>query len=256
MINSLGLRGNLPKKGKKIICALGDSFTESWGAPSDSTYPAIWQHLIPTPDSLTVINAGVSGSDPFYEFNLLQELTKEYTVHAAVFMINESDINDYISRGGNGRFLPHGGVRFRNGPWWEPFYAVSMVFRLIVHDVCGIGWSLMRQEEEQKIKQEAAKTIAAHFQQVVLPYCKARHIIPIVILQPILADLTQKSVNYKLLQDAFADVALPQCYDLITDAEKWLDPQKMYWPKDGHFTPLGYTTVAHLIHQNIGKELY
>jgi hypothetical protein len=241
--NRLGLRGPLPAAQKQVIAALGDSFTESWGAPADSTYPAIWQQLLPTPDSIAVLNAGVSGSDPFYAFNLLQELTKSYTLSGAVFMINLSDLNDYIWRGGSERFLPDGGIKFRNGPWWEPVYAFSMVFRLIAHDVCGLGWSLMRADEEQKVKQEAATAMAKYVEQVVVPWCVERQITPVVVLQPFSADLKKPSADYLLLQQAFVQVKSPVVYDMLPDAQKWPEPQKMYWPLDGHFTPLGYAAA-------------
>lgn len=255
-MNRLGLRGLLPPKTKKVICALGDSFTESIGAPADSTYPALWQQLLPCQDSLAVLNAGVSGSDPFYAFILLQELAKQYTIHSAVFLVNESDVIDCMWRGGEERFLPDGGVQFSRGPWWEPLYAFSMVFRLIIHDGCGIGWNLMRPEEEHRAKEIAVKTIANYFEQKIVPWCKARQIVPVVVTHPFLPYLKQSSTDYLLLQSAVGAVVLPTYYDLAIDAQQWPAPQKMYWPQDGHFNSSGYASVAHLIHQNVGKVVY
>lgn len=103
--NELGLRGKLPSKNKKTIITLGDSFTESFGAPHDSTYPFLLEkHIAQIDTNIEIVNGGSSGSDPFFEFNLLKVLKSRYPVYGAIFMMNQSDINDVMMRGGGGDF--------------------------------------------------------------------------------------------------------------------------------------------------------
>ncbi len=78
-INSLGLFDS-EKDIKAKIIILGDSFTQGLGAPPDSSFPFILEKLIKQP----ILNAGLSGSNPIFENNLLkflansQQPTPEY----------------------------------------------------------------------------------------------------------------------------------------------------------------------------------
>jgi hypothetical protein len=60
-----------PQKDKNRIIIIGDSFTEGKGAPNDSSYPRILEHLLwANKDSnIQVVNAGIAGSDIFLSTN-------------------------------------------------------------------------------------------------------------------------------------------------------------------------------------------
>ena len=113
-INSLGLRGREVSAAKKDstyrIIVFGDSFTEGFGAPGDSTYPSLLEKELNRTYTGTfeVINAGVIGSDPFYCYKLLVDRFLAYEADLVIFSINNSDITDYIFRGGLERFRADG----------------------------------------------------------------------------------------------------------------------------------------------------
>ena len=101
------------------ILALGDSFTEGRGAGQDSTWPkSLERKLNASAGSrkTMVINAGISGSDPFFEYQLLKERLLKYNPNMVIVAINSSDIDDLIIRGGMERFQPGGILKYKEGP--------------------------------------------------------------------------------------------------------------------------------------------
>jgi hypothetical protein len=57
------------KPNEKRILALGDSFTEGDGASYDSSYVELLKsRMLKYPESFSIMNAGVCGSDPFNNF--------------------------------------------------------------------------------------------------------------------------------------------------------------------------------------------
>ena len=77
--NSLGFREKEIAKEKKDSCyriiVLGDSYAEGVGAHYDSTWPNFLSRLLNEncQKNFEVINSGVSGSDPYYEYVLLRD---------------------------------------------------------------------------------------------------------------------------------------------------------------------------------------
>jgi hypothetical protein len=64
----------------KRIMVLGDSFTEGFGAVNDSTYPSQLGLLLHNNGlkNTQVMNCGVSGSDPVYEYRLFNDRLLKY----------------------------------------------------------------------------------------------------------------------------------------------------------------------------------
>jgi lysophospholipase L1-like esterase len=138
--NSKGLREEeIPEKKDSAeyrIIALGDSFTEGIGAAQDSTWPVFLERMLNEKyrgKKITTINAGASGSDPFYEFILLRDRLLSYNPDLVILAINSSDFDDIRVRGGMERFQPGDVVQFNDGPWWEYFYSFSYILRAVMH---------------------------------------------------------------------------------------------------------------------------
>ncbi len=249
-LNALGLRGALPGKDQKIITTLGDSFTESFGAPADSAYPFILEQLIKAVNSeWAVLNAGVSGSDPFFDFKLLQKIQDTIPVRQAVFLLNYSDILDVASRGGSERFLESGSVRFNPSPWWEPVYAVSFVFRLFMHKVVKIDWSLFTDEENHRQRMEAIDHIGLLFENQILPWANKNSIAVKAAMHPFVSEVAENNIYYMELCNRLLSIPELEFYDLLPGFRQADNPEKLYWKIDGHFNPEGYRLLAELIFQ-------
>lgn len=160
--NSLGLsEKEIPLvKGKDEIriIALGDSYTEGVGTSYESTWAKVVERnltrSIPN-KKITVINAGISGSDPFFEYVLLKEKLLVFKPDFVIVAINHSDIDDIILRGGMERFQTNGTVSFRKPPKWEWIYSISYIFRHIIHDLFQYDWLLMKKSEREYNEQMA-----------------------------------------------------------------------------------------------------
>jgi hypothetical protein len=138
-VNSLGLRDRedffSDSTPCKVIC-VGDSYTEGVGAPADSTYPHfLEQKLNDAGYSCQVLNAGVAGSDPFYEYVLVRDKLIQLHPDYVVVDINSTDITDFIFRGGLERFKADGSVVYNKGPWFAGLYHWSYVVRFIMNNL-------------------------------------------------------------------------------------------------------------------------
>jgi lysophospholipase L1-like esterase len=248
--NSIGLRGELPPNNRKVILILGDSFAEGAGAPSDSTFPALLQHLIEQHDTTyAVMNAGVSGNDPFFDWMMLRKLRDRFDIRHVVFMINTTDLNDLQMRGGLERFLPHGGLSYRKGPWWEPIYAISHVSRLFVHGPMGRGMNLMTTDEDYRTRQESLKDLSNLLNDVVLPYTIQHDIVMHVVLHPIQHELSSDAGPYPQLVEALDSLdSRIKFSDTFAPIMHAPNIEELYWPTDRHFTPVGYAKMANIVY--------
>lgn len=119
----------------RIVC-LGNSFTEGIGAPQDSTWSQLLENKLQEicNKKITVFNAGMSGSDPYFEYMLLKEKMLEYKPDFVLVALQVTDFNFYRFRGGFERFT-NNGFQYRKPPSWERLYAVSYVYRFILNNL-------------------------------------------------------------------------------------------------------------------------
>lgn len=149
--------------GEFRILALGDSFTEGVGTVYDSTWAKAFQRKLSAtwPDNrITTFNAGILGSDPFFEYTLLRERLSDLQLDLVIVAINGSDIDDIIMRGGMERFHPDGSTVYRMAaPSWEWLYGISFIFRHYVHDVLRYDWKFMTPDEAAAAQNAAVAQI-------------------------------------------------------------------------------------------------
>ncbi len=163
--NSLGLREKeftLEKPDSVFrIIVLGDSYAEGVGTAYDSAWPRFLERLIQSKygKNFEVINAGVSGSDPFYSYTLLRDKLIHYYPDAVLVSINTSDIYDFIYRGGKDRFQPDGTTHYRKGPWFEPLYHYSYFARASLY-LLGYGRGLVKSSSINHWNRVATDSIA------------------------------------------------------------------------------------------------
>lgn len=122
------------------ILVTGDSFAEGEGTPYDSTWPRIMEKMLDEKGiHAEVIDAGVAGSDIFYDYVHYREKLKELHPDLIIASLNSSDYNDYLTRGGLERFYTDGTTHLKVAPWYMPLYVHSRFVRALFHKICGFN---------------------------------------------------------------------------------------------------------------------
>lgn len=257
--NSFGGRGSEPilaDSSYKII-ALGDSFTEGAGTPEDST----WVHLLSgriqqiRTDTVTYLNAGVSGSDPFQSYHLLKRLSTKYKPDLAILMINRSDIYDYQNRGGLERFESKKLLNYRWGPWWEPVYAFSFIFRGLVHAFTDLDSFFRTSTQREEGESVAIKAIANLLKNELPAFAKEHDIELWVFSIPSDYELLYHFDRFEEFETLLAGSSV-NYVSLKQDIANYLEENDLtvsdiYWEFDRHFKPVGYDIVAQLMYEHI-----
>jgi lysophospholipase L1-like esterase len=164
--NSEGLRDReypVTKSDREYrIIGLGDSFTEGRGVCSDSTWGKFLERGLNSKiknKKTTVINAGIAGSDIFFEYILLKKRLIKYNPDLVILAINSSDIEDVIIRGGIERFKKDNNVRYGKISGQICLYSLSYIFRHINHDILKRDYLLLKHKERKKQDKKAIKKI-------------------------------------------------------------------------------------------------
>lgn len=252
--NSLGLRERettdiLSDSQAIRILGLGDSFTEGTGTHQDSTWLRILENHLKQeyPDKkIVTINGGTSGSDPIFEYNKLKYLLLPLNPNLVILSINNSDIFDISVRGGFDRHKKEASLEKQ--PWWEPFFASSLIVRGISHVVFGYNLDLLDPYEQEKYFQEAKQTIidaVNRFKKL----SKDNGFILILLIHPMKEEVINGESNLRNVYNYFEDDKDIYSLNLL---DSFLKTAKMnsdnvheyYWELDGHHTPEGYKLWA------------
>ena len=267
-IYSEGFTQSLPsqckKKNEVRILALGDSFTEGVGSPFDSTWVELLKGKLNKADKerfYEVFNAGVSGSDPVLEYVLLTEVLQSFSPDLVIVMVNESDINDFIVRGGFERIAKNDSlVLCKKGPWWEWAFNISFVTRLIVINGFSYNQLLIRESDmktETAIAIEKINFTLNRFKD----YTSNKKMQFLTVFLPSPHEL-EDGGNYqfeKLIKNLEKNnVYTLNMYEkfsaIISSKPELLNTY--YWKIDGHCRPAGYNFIAEKIQSYIiGNEI-
>lgn len=234
------------------IITFGDSFTEGDGARVDSSYPKLLEKLLP--GSVEVLNAGVCGSDPFFNFKNFEDYLSTYQSDVVIQVISSNDILfDFMIRGGMERFQQEGTLHLKKAPSWEIFYASSYVFRAImpllnldINNPIGI-WNTqprldkLNDELSNLVKQY--ETVAASKKSTVLW-----------VILPMRDEFINNRYQFDysdfkrtigaLPNSGFVDL-LPLYIEKAKKESK--SPLVYYWKFDGHHNATGYRMMAECI---------
>ena len=244
--NNEGLKDqnwSLAKTDKCRVIVIGDSFTEGAGASLDSSYTKL---LSKTNTNIEIMNAGVSGSDPAFELRLLEMRLFKYHPDIVIMSINNSDIYDFITRGGMERFRADSTLQFRPAPWWEPLFANSFLARSLVNGICKVDKNLMRPEDIHK----AYPMALSQLYEVILQAsneCHERNIRFIANFHPIHAEVTKDSMECKPVMQKLQSRSV-ETFDMLDYfTHHGIDSAHAgvyYWPIDGHHNNKGYAVMA------------
>lgn len=248
--NSLGLSDRefaIKKSGLRII-GLGDSFTEGTGVSQDSTWlkrvESQLRQINPELRAET-LNAGVGGSDPVYQYQLLADQLLNYKPDIVILSINSSDLVEIGYRGGFERFNEDGSSG-RAAPNWEWVYQQSHLVRMVAHNGFKLNHYLISEEEASLGKNLAVGHITEVMNKLV-ELGESHHFKTLVVLHPIETDFeTQHYQNQQLVQlsnylspSNINYLDLLQCFKTlgVTNKEQ---AKEYYWPLDQHFNQKGY----------------
>ena len=242
------------------VMVFGDSFIQGIGAPYDSSCPRQLEGILRREvlgKKVEVWDCGIGGSDPYFEYILLQKLMK-YHPDYVIVGLNSTDISDLYLRGGMERFKPDSTVQYRPRPWFEPLYGKSFVVRRVVHDVLHYNWLLQKPSEQEHDRIASILKINAvldSFQRT----CASKHIPLLVSLQPCLFEFIDGIPYSMTAVKTHCDSANIPAIDLkaymanIGYAGDKVKP--IYWPIDGHFNNAGYGIYAKFLGETVAKDL-
>ncbi len=252
--NQLGLRGDIPEKGKKIIVTFGDSFTEGACVVLKNSYPEILKNLLQTANNdFDILNAGISGNDPFFDWKMLLKLHDQFQIHTAIFLINSSDISDIIARGGKERFLENGDIQYLKTPCWEYIYSFSYVFRLFIHNALKYDREFFRKNEKQIKETEALTKLKELFIDEISPFCLKNNINLVIAIHPLDWELDNAG-NYENLRKTMLEIQNAKIIDTYTAIKKQNSIDALYLSVDKHFNGKGYRLIANEIFKKIEQQ--
>jgi hypothetical protein len=259
--NTLGLcEEEIPRQPDSLeyrVIALGDSYTEGLGVPYEKTWAkAIEGHARFRAVNARVYNAGISGSDPWYEYVLLREKLLDSEPNLVLVAVNASDIDDVLARGGQERFQPDGTTRFtRQPPPWEWLYGVSYLTRSVIHDLLRYDYLFVRESEAFEQRIQAVEVVFAAlkaFDQL----ARARGFDLMVIVHPDRWEATRDrhSDPISVLLERLTSDGTITYVDVLshwrdTGIFKRRPAESLYWELDGHNNADGYALLAEAVAQ-------
>ena len=230
------------------IIFLGDSFVFGVGAPQDSNLVAHLEKKLDIP----IVNAGFPGSDPFFQSKLIDSIFGKRDCQQFIFMVNFSDLYDYVFRGGFERFKTNKKLEYRTEPKIEKFYKHSFLIRAIMHGILKYDFSLLPPSSASVLKKESVIAYNELFKQLNEKYNI------IVVIQPYPRQFDENSeilsevLNYSYLeqlhellkQSGIPTINLNQGLSEHLNETNYLNYS---WKLDGHFNAKGYSLLADII---------
>ncbi len=249
------------KKSKPRIMILGDSFVQGVGATSDSTLPLQVGYILADKQPempMEVWNCGMAGADPIYEYRLFHDILLKYRPDMLVVVVNSSDVDDVLIRGGFERFRPDSTVAYHHAPWFEPIYAQSHLARFIFRNVFRYNSRLIS-ESKMESAEHTADTILASALDSFSTLCTERQIKLCIAFHPLGYEPPHSSAyrvsplvdHCKAQHIPYLDMSLALQEDGYDEAHV----KALSWPIDSHFKNAGYHYLAELISQQIAAMM-
>lgn len=239
--------------GEIRIVTLGDSFTEGDGAPYDSSYPQLLKKILEEKfpqKKFSLLNAGIFGSDLYFDFIGLRERLLQYKPDIVFQMTGSGDLFDIYYRGNMSRFKPDGTIAYNTPPWWEPIYAVCRLSRIFFIQTLRYDGGLVRIKSKEKFFGKEILDLADLFQ-TYDSLGTANNFKTIVLLKPDHTECTNKEFfnNIDTLQTYTKNFASLKSFNLLNYYlnDRKLDSahlDKYYWKQDGHHNSDGYKLMA------------
>ena len=258
--NSLGLRGQeidaRPAEGTFRIISLGDSFTEGFGVSETDTWPLQVGRMLESSkpgQRVESINAGIAGSDPVFEYTLLEEVLAPMRPDLVLLGFSGNDVVDLCTRGGFERYQPDGTVVLQRGPSYEWLYGVSYVVRHVLHDLAGYDGMIQSPATREKCQASARQVMRT----VVDRSCRLAEkggFSLAVVVYPMKHEMETGQYDLKNLWEG----AAPRCANVLRLAEWFAEHgitpdniDEFYYPIDRHHTARGLRLFAEGVTEHV-----
>ena len=252
-VNSLGLSDKehpLEKNENEYrIIGLGDSFTEGDGTHMDSTWLKFLEKKLKAQNlnkDVRFINAGVCGSDPFYEYKLLNDKLLAYNPDMVILCLNSTDIFDVFYRGGMERFKEDGTVVYSKPPSFEPLFAISRISRLFIQKILHYNEMLIKKHSNSiELAEEKIFQLLLLFQNLSI----TKNFKLLIVFNPLDAEVINGyTPMYNIIARLQNQTNIPHV-DLLEYFIKNTQINKnnytcYYWKNDGHHNAKGYELFA------------
>jgi lysophospholipase L1-like esterase len=230
---------------------LGDSFIEGFGVQNDSlTFPERLRKCLQNgKKKISVINAGICGSNPVYEISLYNKLLRDYNNDLVILQVNLSDLQDI-------EYTYHR----KKMPVNEYFNASSHLFRIFHADI--LGYNFTTEESSRYIRlrrKEILQSLTQQLKEFESNLSKENRKLVLVYL-PLIGEIYIKD---KDKEDAFTNelehsleisgiplVNLKKEYLKKFDGNNKIIKQ-YYWTKDKHHNPRGYKLMAEIVSERL-----
>lgn len=231
----------------KRILGLGDSFMEGMGTVFDSTILSQMSNIINREhisSKFEMLSGGVSGSDLFRSYNLLNERLIKYRPDYLIILFNNTDFNDWIIKGDEKGARPNINKPSRLK---RLFFRYSHLYRSISINIFKNSW-LQQSPSEQKKSWHYFKK---DFEEVLIKYTQliggADKIL--FVFHPLINEYEHQSYYYPF--DELMAIVNKHTIR-VADVMECLKQSnakatEIYWKMDMHFNSKGYGLVADCI---------
>lgn len=278
--NNMGLRGlkNIEMErepGEYRILTIGDSYTEGVGARDGFTWPEVLERELKSRfqngkiKKINVINAGKGGNDPIQCAHSFKTHYVNWKPNMIILSINNSDVHDVYTRGGNNRFIGDHEI-LRKGPWWEIFYGASFIVRKFVREELNYTRYLISRKDEEAEKLFSRDEILKAVQ-TLNDLCKQKGIDLVLVITPNQYEMERimtipngmrnedglldgLGLIYEELRNRnYKTIFLPICYHKrMTDLGT--KPVQYYWKHDFHHNEEGYKMYAECVSEQLNRR--
>mgnify|MGYP003796313289 CR=1 FL=1 len=241
----------------KVVIALGDSFTEGDGAHKDSTWVKFLERQIITDsiEGLSFINAGICGSDPIYEYRLLQEKLLVFNPEVVIVAYGY-ELTDLIIRGEEERFeTMRPAIKDK---WWEPLFAVSHVLRVIIRPFyadASLFISLKDYRYRRNLAIQDLKKSITDFKNL----SEENKFKLIIVFYPLYHEIINGKFDYHDELYKYAVDKGISCVNLLNfylhSGVNEENVDEYYWPKDKHHNAKGYQLFAEGVYPAVLKAI-
>ena len=203
--------------------------------------------------SYRYFNAGVCGSDPIYQYHLLETKLQKYQPDLVIVNIG-NDMDDLVYRGGFERFEKNGWVNNRN---IELFYATSFIFRLIIHRVMGYNDLIMSNKSYLLKKQNAMNTMM----EVITKFdklSKQKDFQLLIVFYPDKGEVVSKKFIY---WDKTIQYTTNNNIHTLNLLDYYIHQEQInidnvnyyYWQSDGHHNAKGYEVYGKAVYEKLDE---
>lgn len=260
--NSLGFPDEewplVKSENEKRVLFLGDSFTEGDGASYDSSFVSLLNPKLNNVDkNFYLMNAGVCGSDPFFNYINLKDRLLKYKPDYVIQSLSTMDLTtDILIRGGIERFQTDGTLKYNSAPWWEPIYAVSYLSRIFFR-IAGYNELLQKNglihQKEALLNKQLIDLFTQYYN-----LCEQNNIRLIIVLRPDETEIINNKYQYNFSQifDYLKENTNAELIDLLPAYNKIIKENRSevsdyFWKYDGHHNSKGYEIMAQSVYENI-----